>query len=150
MITARLNQILATLVLCLCAGPVMAVGHLQVEQPWIRTAPPGTASLAGYAVLRNDGDAPLVVRSVSSPDFRTASLHESVSVDGVAQMRTLDSLVIAPGGSLVLAPTGKHLMLMQPARELASGASVTVRFILRDTSPVDVDFNVREDAPSAR
>jgi len=148
MVSARLKQLLATTVLSFMAGPVLAVGHLQVEQPWVRTAPPGAAMLAGYAVLRNDGDAPLVVRSVSSPDFRAVSLHESVSVDGVAQMRTLDSLVIAPGGTLLLAPTGKHLMLMQPVRELASGATVTVHFILKDTSPVDVDFSLREDAPA--
>ena len=148
MVTGLMKRMLAAAVLSLMAGPVLAVGHLQVEQPWIRTAPPGAATLAGYAVLRNDGDAPLVVRSVSSPDFRAVSLHESVSVDGVAQMRTLDSLVIAPGGTLLLAPTGKHLMLMQPVRELASGATVTVHFILKDTSPVDVDFSLREDAPA--
>ena len=148
--TAPLKRILARAGLYLAAGPALAVGHLQVEQPWIRTAPPGAAMLAGYAVLRNDGDAPLVVRSVSSPDFRAASLHESVNVDGVARMRTLESLVITPGGTLVLAPTGKHLMLMQPARELAPGATVTVHFVLKDTSPVDVDFNVRDDAPPVR
>jgi len=150
MTTARLKQFFSTIVLSVAAGPVLAVGHLQVEQPWIRAAPPGSATLAGYAVLRNDGDAPLVIRSVSSPDFRSASLHESVSLDGVAHMRTLDSMVIAPGGSLVLAPSGKHLMLMQPGRELASGATVTVHFVLKDTSPVDVDFSVREDAPPSR
>ena len=150
MVTALLKRILSAVALSLMAGPVLAVGHLRVEQAWIRTAPPGATTLAGYAVLRNDGDAPLTVRSVSSPDFRGVSLHESVSVDGVAQMRTLESLLIAPGGTLLLAPTGKHLMLMQPARELTPGATVSVHFVLKDTSPVDVEFSVREDAPPAR
>lgn len=129
------------------AGCARAEGRLVVSDAWIREAPPGATMLAGYAQLKNDGDAPISVLTAHSDAFRSASLHETAVADGVSRMRKLHRLDLAPGASVTLEPGGKHLMLMQPRGEVHAGDKVEVRFLLGDGARVEAVFEVV--APSA-
>ena len=131
----------------LLAGQVQAAGRLKVERAWIRTAPPGATMLAGYAVLHNGGDAPVIVHGASSPDFGAVSIHETIEVDAVERMQPLEQVEIAPGASVTFAPGGKHFMLMRPAQSLASGAVVKVHLDTNDSKGIDASFVVSEDEP---
>ena len=133
----------------LLAAQVQAAGLLKVERAWIRTAPPGATMLAGYAVLHNGGDAPVIVHGASSPDFGAVSIHETIEVDAVERMQALEQVEIAPGASVTFAPGGKHFMLMRPSQSLASGAVVKVHLDTNDSNGVDASFVVSEDAPGA-
>ena len=133
----------------LLAGQVQAAGLLKVERAWIRTAPPGATMLAGYAVLHNGGDAPVIVHGASSPDFGAVSIHETIEVDAVERMQPLEQVEIAPGASVTFAPGGKHFMLMRPSQTLASGTVVKVHLDTNDSNGVDASFVVSEDAPGA-
>lgn len=124
-----------------------AAGKLEIFDAWIREAPPGAAMLAGYARLRNDGDAPVTVRSAHSDAFGNVSLHETIDADGVERMRPIAQLTIAPGASVVLAPGGKHLMLMHPTRPLGAGASATIHFDTGADGGADATFVVRDAPP---
>ncbi|WP_257385818.1 copper chaperone PCu(A)C [Tahibacter caeni] len=135
----------AAAVLALGSGAVEAAGRLAVDDAWIRTAPPAASMRAGYATLRNVGDAPLQIRRIRSDAFGDVSLHATVVEDGVARMREIEALRLAPGEEAVLEPGGKHLMLMQPQRELAAGATATVIFDLDDgATTATADFVVRD------
>jgi periplasmic copper chaperone A len=126
-------------------GVAQADGRLLVEHAWIRAAPPGAPMRAGYAILRNGGDAPLSVRGARSDAFGSVTMHATQIDDGVARMRELPEITLAPGERIVLEPGGKHLMLMQPARELAIGAKATIVFEIGDgASTTTADFLVRE------
>ena len=138
-----------TLLLAGMVGQAMAAGKLVVEQAWIRTAPPGAMMLAGYASLRNTGDAPLVVTGADSTDFGSVSLHQSAEENGVERMRPLGKSEIAPDASVVFAPGGKHLMLMQPARGLKSGDTVKIHISTETGEGATVEFFVRDTAPDA-
>lgn len=133
---------------CAALTTAHAAGQLVVEQAWIRTAPPGASMLAGYALLRNEGDEALSVNAVRSDAFASASLHETREENGVSAMRALPSLLIAPGASVQLAPGGRHLMLMQPKADVSAGKSVAIEFVLGDKSRVSAEFPVRGDAPA--
>lgn len=126
-----------------------AAGRLAVEDAWIRTAPPTATMRAGYAILRNTGDAPLVIRSVTSDVFGDVSVHATTIENGMARMRELERLQLAAGDSVTLEPGGKHLMLMRPARELDAGAKVVIRFEIEDGSSAEAEFVVRDTAASA-
>ncbi|MBS0590016.1 MAG: copper chaperone PCu(A)C [Proteobacteria bacterium] len=127
-------------------GPVaFAAGRLQVVDGWIRSAPPGAMMLAGYATLRNVGDAPLTINGARSDAFGEVSLHETMEVDGVAHMQALGRIDIAPGASVRFAPGGKHLMLMRPRGELKLGDGVKIRFSMSSGAIADADFVVREN-----
>jgi len=124
-----------------------AAGRLEVTGAWIRTAPPGAMMLAGYATLRNTGDAPLTVIGADSEAFGDVSLHESIEIDGIARMNALGSIEIATGASVVLAPGGKHLMLMRPKGEPKSGESIKIHIAAKPGEGTTADFAVRDTAP---
>jgi copper(I)-binding protein len=121
-----------------------------LEAAWIRAAPPGATTLAGYAVVRNGCAAPVTVVGAESADFGSVSMHVTVDVDGVSRMREAEPIVVAPKASASFVPGGSHLMLMQPRRALPEGATTAVRLVLADGRRIAADFVVRRDAPAAR
>lgn len=118
-----------------------------IESPWVRAAPPGAASLAGYLVLRNPCDAPVEVVDVESLDFGMPMIHRTVEEGGVSRMRPAGRLVLAPGESLRFEPGGLHLMLMRPLRPLSEGDVARVRLVLADGRRLFAEFPVRRPAP---
>lgn len=118
-----------------------------IEKPWVRAAPPGASSLAGYLVLRNPCKAAVEVSDVESRDFGMPMIHRTEVVDGVSRMRPAGKLVVPPGGELRFEPGGLHLMLMKPRRALAEGDQASVRLVLADGRRVFAVFPVRREAP---
>lgn len=137
------------LIVSLAAFPAFAAGRLVVDDAWIRAAPPGARMLAGYAKLTNAGDAPIVVTGATSAAFGDVSMHASVVEDGVAKMRPLPSLNIAPGATETFEPGGRHLMLMQPAAAMPTGAKATIALTVEGGGEVAAEFVVRDGAPEA-
>ena len=119
-----------------------AEGRLGVTDAWIREAPPGATALAGYATLKNLGDTPISIITVQSDAFRMAAVHETIVRDGVARMRDMHRLKLAPGESIRLEPGGKHLMLMQPRHDVHAGDKVEMLFLLADGTRLETYFDV--------
>jgi periplasmic copper chaperone A len=113
------------------------------EQAWIRLLP-GELPLAGYLVLQNPGDRALTLTGAHSPVFGQIELHESRSESGVARMRRLERVAIPPGGRLVFAPGGYHLMMFERMRPLQAGDQVPVTLDFDDGYHLQVTFGVRE------
>jgi len=126
------------------AGNAMAAGHLVVEDGWIRSAPPGSAMLAGYATLHNIGDAAVLVTGAESADFGSVSLHTSVQKNGSEHMQPLDKFSVAPGERVTFAPRGKHFMLMEPKKELRVAESVPIHITTTQGDDIVGIFVVRD------
>jgi copper(I)-binding protein len=129
------------------ATPAQAC-ELTLDEAWIRSAPPGATALAGYGVLRNTGAESLQVSTVSSPAFGRVEIHETSIVDGVARMRRIDQLEIPAHGEVRLEPSGKHIMLLDPKKDLAVGETAEVVFT--NCKPnLSVELTVKESALQA-
>ncbi len=76
---------------------------------------PGVQMSAGYLTLRNNTAVDIAVTRVTSPQFGSVQIHETVVENEIASMRKLDELVVPAGGEAVLERGGKHLMLMKAA-----------------------------------
>ncbi|MEZ5463206.1 copper chaperone PCu(A)C [Dokdonella sp.] len=124
-------------------GAAHAAGTLEVSNAWIPQAPPGAGAMAGYLDLKNTGDEAVGVVSAKSARFGEVSLHRTVVEDGMARMRPLQDVVIAPGKTFTFAPGGNHLMLMDPVSAVAPGDSITIDFELSDGQQLQADFEVR-------
>ncbi|TNJ35142.1 copper chaperone PCu(A)C [Arenimonas terrae] len=118
-----------------------------IEKAWVRAAPPGASTLAGYLVLRNPCAAAVEVVDVESRDFGMPMIHRTELVDGVSRMRPAGRMVVAAGASLRFEPGGLHLMLMKPLRPLAEGDSARLRLVLADGRRLYVEVPVRRSAP---
>ena len=86
----------------------------------------GTPSLgAGYLTLTNSGSTRVVIRAFECQNVRSVRLHLSTAQGGVMRMVPLDSIEIAPHGSVSLRPGAAHLMLEGPRRQFRAGTLLT-------------------------
>ena len=104
---------------------------------------PGMNLSAGYFEIHNNTGETITVTRADSPQFEAVELHETTTVDGVARMRPIDALVIAPGTTLKLERGGKHLMLMRPVEEPLE--TVELRLYDGDTLLLSVNAQVASD-----
>jgi copper(I)-binding protein len=118
-----------------------------IDSAWVRAAPPGAKSLAGYLVLRNPCEGAVEVVDIESLDFAMPMIHRTEQVDGVSRMRPAGKLEVAAGGELRFEPNGLHLMLMKPLRPLAEGDTARLRLVLADGRRIYAEVPVRRTAP---
>lgn len=104
----------ATFLLAFAACESESTPPLIAADVVVTEALPGRMMSAAYLSLSNNSRQAIRINRVSSPNFVTVALHESSIEDGVAKMRPVEELVIAPGSTIALQPGGLHLMLMQP------------------------------------
>jgi copper(I)-binding protein len=122
--------------------PVMAC-DLKVSSAWIREAPPGLMTLAGYASLINDGDKPLRIVKAQSSVFTEIQMHESSIVNGVASMHAINALELAAYQHITFAPNGKHFMLMGARKSFHKGDVVIVQLQDQRDCVTEAEFTVR-------
>lgn len=112
------------------AASAALVNQAVVREAWVRPADSAAMS-AAYFVLHAGADS-LVLISAGSPVARATEVHESMQHDGMMHMQPRPSLTVKAGDSLVFAPGGLHVMLIDVLRPLAEGD--TVALVLRMAS----------------
>ena len=120
-----MKTLLATLALT-AAPQALACPGLELQDGWIREAPPGAMMTVAYAGLRNAGKRPLKIDGGASRDFSEVTLHHTVLENGMYRMLDGEALELAPGARAALSPEGWHLMLMNPQHTLKVGDHVQV------------------------
>ena len=127
---------------------VVAAGTLEVHGAFA-FAPPTTSEAAVYFTVVNHGRVTDTIVRIASPVAASAMLHSQVPDGGMVRMQHMDAAAIAPGDSLVLAPGGTHLMLMDLTRLPRPGDSIAVTLVFARAGSVAVMLPVRSygDAP---
>lgn len=113
------------------SGPPLEIVEVEVTLPR-----PGMGMSAGYFRITNNGSAPVSITHIDSPQYGAVELHETQVVDGVARMRPLESLEVAPGQTVTLERGGKHLMLMRPVDDIDT---VTLNFYSGEALLLSID-----------
>ena len=114
-----------------------------IENSWIR-ALPGSVPSGGYFVLHNRSKKTATLTGAQSPACGMLMLHVSENKGGMNAMRHVDSIDVAPGGTLEFKQGGYHLMCMQATAAIKPGASVPVTLIFQDGLKVTANFAVRD------
>jgi copper(I)-binding protein len=113
------------------------------------SASPGAKAGAVYFMIINGSGAPDRLVAASTDAATSAMIHESAIENGVATMRHLDAVEIAPGAEVSFAPGGTHLMLMGLKKPLRQGEHFTIRLTLERAGVIVVDVPVAGVAASA-
>lgn len=112
-----------TLAAIAASATSVTAGEIAVASAYARaSATPLATTAAVYVAIANAGAADDRLVAVSTPAARTAMLHRTEVVDGVARMEHIGSIVIPAGGRLDMAPGGLHIMLMGLEAPLQEGA----------------------------
>jgi copper(I)-binding protein len=142
------NTVFAGLILALIPLTPTAAGideaGVSVRDAWVRETPPGMTMMAGYMELRNNTSQPQVLVAASSSGFENVMMHRTTVKDGVAGMVHLSQIELTPNASLLFAPGGYHLMLMNPKRTLRAGDPVVINLEFRNGLVLPVVFKVRQ------
>jgi copper(I)-binding protein len=136
-----MKQTLLALIVSAWSLLATADATLQVEDAWVREAPPNAHMMAAYMTLKNTGSGDAVLTQVDSPAFDHVMLHKSEVVDGVARMIHQSEIVIPAKGAVELKPGSFHLMMPAPEKRLVEGDRVdfVLTFSNGDTSRVQAD-----------
>lgn len=116
---------------------------LSMQDPWVKAAPSGMT--AAFGTLVNDGDQDVTLVGATTEASGVVELHETVqNDDGTMAMQEREGGFTVPAGSThELAPGGDHLMMMELARALKPGETVTLRLELEDGSTTEIDATVK-------
>ena len=121
------------LALTLLALPALA--QVVAVPGWVRLVPPVVRDTAAYLTLENRAKTPLRLVGAESPLAERVSLHrdhrEQKGGHTVLGMRPLPHVEIPPGGKVVFAPGGYHLMLEGLKRPLKAGEKVEITLLFQ-------------------
>ena len=119
-----------------------AGGFVSVSGAWVRAAASGGMSAAYLTITNGRLDGETLV-GVSTPAAQSASLHKTVTKDGVTGMEPVDGIAIPVGGTVVLEPGGYHIMLEGLAADLAVGQVVQLTLTFEAAGAINVSAEVR-------
>lgn len=125
-------RLLAAIVVALAAvsacggssGPPVVASNVVVTGPAAEMP-----MAAGYLEISNRSGSDIRITRVTSPDYESVEMHETIVEDGVARMREIPVLEIAAGETVVFERGGKHLMLMKP---VGTSGTITLNFYSDD------------------
>ncbi len=119
-------------------------GDLVLSDPWSRATPKGATVAAGYLTIRNQGQVPDRLVAASSTLGAKADMHQMTKDGDTMRMRPVkDGIVIAPGQTVTLEPSGYHLMVSGLKAPLRQGDKLPATLTFEKAGPVEVPFEVR-------
>jgi len=97
---------------------------------------------AAYFTLTNGSDQAAVIAAVNVAGAGMAMLHQTTVTAGKTSMDMMESAEIKPGGSLVFAPGGNHVMVDDVPAEWKPGANVEMTITFADGDKLSVPLKV--------
>ena len=110
--------------------PAIAGHHklqkLTVDMASIRAPIPGHSMTAGFLTINNTGKDSCVLTSAASEFAKKIEFHTHQHVNGMMQMRPVESVEVAANSSLEFKPGGLHLMLFGVKEGHQESADITL------------------------
>jgi copper(I)-binding protein len=123
------------------AGP-----QIEISGTWGRPSPMKAGNGAAYMLIENTGSEGDRVVAAYSDVAENVELHDMTMEDGVMTMfHVEDGYEVPAGGSVELAPGGKHVMFIGLYDKLEVGQVVTVELEFEKSGMQTVEVEIREE-----
>jgi copper(I)-binding protein len=139
----KMAQSIVLAIAMLAAAPALA-DKLAVTDAWARTTPPGVQMGAVYFKLHNATGKSDRLLKLRTSVAASAEVHRTEIVEGMARMREVSVLHVAPGEKLEFAPGGLHVMLMGLKGPLKEGQVFALELVFEVAGPQKVTVTVRK------
>lgn len=136
-----LSAALIAPLLAACGESSTGAGGIEAGDAWARASAARTG--AAYLTLANRGSEADTLIEVRSPMAERVEIHDMTMEDMVMRMRKLDSLPVAAGASVELAPGGKHIMLIGLAGPLEEGESLPLTLVFEKAGEIGIEAPIR-------
>lgn len=130
------------------AGSVGSIAHesskggVTVAHPWARATPGGVSNAAAYLEIKAGAGVEDRLIAIATPVAGRAELHTHMMDGTIMRMRRVDAIAVKSGGSVVLKPSGDHLMLMDLKQPLKEGDLVKLTLTFEKAGPIEVEATV--------
>jgi copper(I)-binding protein len=140
--------VLTTAAICGLAGlaraePTATIGAIAIHDAWARASLGQTGTSAVYMTLEASGDQGDRLVAVASPLAASAELHTHLVEGGVAKMRPVAEIEIAPGAPAVLEAGGLHIMLIGLREKLVEGDALPLSLTFEDSGTIELEVPIR-------
>src|SRR6476661_817535 len=115
-------------------GKDFMAGAITIEQPWSRATPGGAKVASGYFTIKNSGD---------SPDRLISVTADVAGRTGIHQMSMTEGLTIPANRSVAFEPSSYHLMFMDLKRPLKEGETFSGTLTFEKAGKVSITFEVK-------
>lgn len=131
------------------ASPIVAgdadmarVGDIMVHDGWARASIGKAPNSAAYMTLMTEGAETDKLIQVTTPLADRAELHNHLMEDGIAKMREVEAIEIAPGEATPLKPGGLHVMLIGLKEKLAEGSSLPLTLTFEKAGEITLELPI--------
>jgi copper(I)-binding protein len=138
-ITSVLNKAIGSFLLLMVVTPAQAQ-DITVTNGFIRESIPGTTISSAYMTITNTSDKSVTLVGSSSKVSARIEIHEHSMSKGMMSMRQLASIVIDSKDTVILQPSGVHLMIFDIKEPLKHGDVQTLT--LHFSSHPDVEVHI--------
>ena len=125
------------------AEPIATVGTVAIHDAWARASLGQTGTSAAYMTLETSGEEADRLVAAASPVAASAELHTHLMDGGVARMRPVAAVEIAPGAPTVLEPGGLHNMLIGLEEKLVEGATLPLSLTFEEAGAIDLEVPIQ-------
>ena len=129
-----LTSLLFFLAACGKKGSSISFNNLEIYAPL-----PGNTVTSGYANITNNTDVTISIDSITSPNFKTVEIHETIIVSGIARMIEIEQLTIPANNDVVLKRGGKHIMFFDPTENIKIGKNIKLNIKLSNNENLKLE-----------
>ena len=129
-----LTSLLFLLAACEKNGCSISLNNLEIYAPL-----PGNTVTSGYTKITNNTDVTISIDSITSPDFETVGIHETIIVNGIARMIEIEQLNIPANNDVVLKRGGKHFMFFDPTKNINIGQNIKLNIKLSNNENLNFE-----------
>ena len=133
-----LTSLLFLLVACEKNGSSISLNNLEIYAPL-----PGNTVTSGYTKITNNTDVTISIDSITSPDFETVEIHETIIVNGIARMIEIEQLIIPANSDVVLKRGGKHFMFFDPTKNINIGQNIKLNIKLSNNENLKFEVQAK-------
>lgn len=121
----------------------VTLGELSLAKATSQATIPNARVAAGYLTITNNGKEDDRLIGASSDAAKTVEIHEMSMKNDVMKMRKLSEPLLIPAGqTIILAPTGFHLMFQDLTKPFIEGETVNVELEFEKAGKVNLPFHV--------